>query len=706
LKAELQDRTRLRRFFLFGAAALLAACANRVRTAVPAPDDSLLQRMLVAEDARGAGADGIAPLLQGARSSDTTIRRVAIRGLGRLQRPALDPVITLALRDSLPSVRAEAANALAQCVQGAPAHSQLNADARATLIAALRNERDPQVLGAVAMSLGRLPVEAEGVIETREALVGAAKDAGGAKMDVAFWDAFADASQREKDAARTRRPRAAGPSYADVRRNAWHFERIPAGARDGIMRGLYALARMSSTRELLMQDADISAIVGSAARYTADPHASNIAKLILAPAGAAARGAPRPAQQAPPACAPLEKAARSPDVYAALAAIDALGGGCGEFGVSFADTLRVRANTIALSDTSRTAGSAGWLPAAHALIALSRQRPELSDELLPRFMNFPNPFVREYAARAAAVYNDSALVVLFDDPDGNVRAAAIAGLSRLRQHHYDRAYIAALSSSQYQVVLAATAALAGSKKHEAVPALLDALDRLSAQRRENSRDERIAILNRVTELGSPANGRRIRRYLADFDTTVAAKAAVMLTKWTGKPVVVHPRPLRIRIEPLAETFRERGAQLRITMAPSSGGGTILVNLFTDEAPATIARITRLTRAHYYDGLTFHRIVPGFVIQGGSPGANEQVGDAQFMRDELGMRSHDRGTLGISTRGRDTGDAQFFINLADNPRLDHDYTVFGQVISGMNVVDRILEGDVMARVEVLGGTIPR
>jgi len=140
------------------------------------------------------------------------------------------------------------------------------------------------------------------------------------------------------------------------------------------------------------------------------------------------------------------------------------------------------------------------------------------------------------------------------------------------------------------------------------------------------------------------------------------------------------------------------------MADSSGGGTILVRLFTDETPATIARIVRLARAHYYDGLTFHRIVPGFVIQGGSPGANEQVGDAAFMRDELGMRSHDRGTLGISTRGRDTGDAQFFINLVDNPRLDHDYTVFGEVISGMDVVDRVLEGDVMARVEVIGGTI--
>ena len=139
------------------------------------------------------------------------------------------------------------------------------------------------------------------------------------------------------------------------------------------------------------------------------------------------------------------------------------------------------------------------------------------------------------------------------------------------------------------------------------------------------------------------------------------------------------------------------------MARSAGGGTILVRLFPDEAPATIARVVRLADAHYYDGLTFHRFVPGFVIQGGSPGVNEVVGDAAFMRDELGMRSNDRGTFGISTRGRDTGDAQFFVNLVDNPRLDHDYTVFGEVISGMNVVDKIMEGDVMQRVEVIKGT---
>jgi cyclophilin family peptidyl-prolyl cis-trans isomerase len=83
-----------------------------------------------------------------------------------------------------------------------------------------------------------------------------------------------------------------------------------------------------------------------------------------------------------------------------------------------------------------------------------------------------------------------------------------------------------------------------------------------------------------------------------------------------------------------------------------------------------------------------------VIQGGGPGANEFAGHRDFMRDEIGA-ANTRGTVGLSTRGRNTADAQFFINLVDNRRLDGDYTVFASVLpDDMPLVDRIQEGDVM------------
>ena len=138
------------------------------------------------------------------------------------------------------------------------------------------------------------------------------------------------------------------------------------------------------------------------------------------------------------------------------------------------------------------------------------------------------------------------------------------------------------------------------------------------------------------------------------------------------------------------------ATARLTLR---GGGVVDLRLFADETPFTVARFAALAGRGYYNGLTFHRVVPNFVLQGGSPGANEYAGDGPFMRDELGLRSNARGTFGTSTRGRDTGDAQFFVNLLDNPRLDHDFTVFAEVTSGLDVLDRVLEGDVIERVDV-------
>ena len=130
-----------------------------------------------------------------------------------------------------------------------------------------------------------------------------------------------------------------------------------------------------------------------------------------------------------------------------------------------------------------------------------------------------------------------------------------------------------------------------------------------------------------------------------------------------------------------------------------GGGVIEIELHPFEAPTNVARFARQAREGYFEGLTFHRVVANFVIQGGSPGANEYVGDGPYGRDEIGDRSHLRGTVGISTRGRDTGDAQIFINLVDNVRLDHNYTIIGTVVSGMDIVDAALEGATIQRVTI-------
>jgi cyclophilin family peptidyl-prolyl cis-trans isomerase len=203
-------------------------------------------------------------------------------------------------------------------------------------------------------------------------------------------------------------------------------------------------------------------------------------------------------------------------------------------------------------------------------------------------------------------------------------------------------------------------------------------------------------------VGSATNGGAIASYVTDFDTSVALTAAALATRWSGRAVAAQPRPLAIETPSWAELESLVGARLRVTMEGGEGPGTFEITLDPAEAPLSVARVVRLARRGYFNGLTWHRIAPNFVIQGGSPGANEYAGDGPFMRDELGLRSHVLGTVGISTRGRDTGDAQLFVNLVDNFRLDHDYTIIGRVTSGLDVARHVQEGDRMVRVEVVAG----
>jgi cyclophilin family peptidyl-prolyl cis-trans isomerase len=149
----------------------------------------------------------------------------------------------------------------------------------------------------------------------------------------------------------------------------------------------------------------------------------------------------------------------------------------------------------------------------------------------------------------------------------------------------------------------------------------------------------------------------------------------------------------------ADLDRLSRSVVRVTMAT---GRQFEMRLLTDLAPVASAKFAALVTQGYYNGLTFHRVIPDLLLQGGSPGANEYSGGSRFWRDEVGRTSQTRGTVGLSTRGRDTADSQIYINLVDTPRYDHEYTIFGEVTGGMDVVDTILEGDVMQRVELVAG----
>ena len=258
-------------------------------------------------------------------------------------------------------------------------------------------------------------------------------------------------------------------------------------------------------------------------------------------------------------------------------------------------------------------------------------------------------------------------------------------------HAADAIYVAQLTRSGNQVLRLSALALEGTPgPDEAVPALKAAWQRLVAEGKDNSHDARDAIAKTLTSLGADPRGQTPKRGGAGKTGSDPNRVSSDMKGGQTPHNDLNTDDLRRLAAPRA----------RITIR---GVGSFELALFTAQAPATVLRFARLAESGYYNGLSFHRVVPNFVIQGGSPGANEYVGDATFMRDEVGTWPHVRGAVGISTRGHDTGDAQIFVDLVDNPRLDHDYTVFAQVLNGIEVVDQILEGDVIDRIEILRGS---
>lgn len=131
-------------------------------------------------------------------------------------------------------------------------------------------------------------------------------------------------------------------------------------------------------------------------------------------------------------------------------------------------------------------------------------------------------------------------------------------------------------------------------------------------------------------------------------------------------------------------------------------GDVVIELFDKEAPGTVANFEKLIGEGFYNGLSFHRVIPGFVAQGGCPLGTGAGGPGYTIKDELigNPHKHLRGALSMAHRGPNTGGSQFFIVFEPQPHLDGVHTVFGQVIEGLDVVDAIQQGDIMNSVEVV------
>ncbi|HEY3119565.1 MAG TPA: HEAT repeat domain-containing protein [Vicinamibacteria bacterium] len=376
-----------------------------------------------------------------------------------------------------------------------------------------------------------------------------------------------------------------------------------------------------------------------------------------------------------------------------------------------------------------------------ALRALSALPPDPS--LRPRVMELVGhrePSVRAAALRALARidHEDFGLVLSGLDPDQSlaVRAEIAAALAEAGDPTSLSILQGMLKESDPRVLPAVLEALRKAQGADVLPILREHLAHPDFAVRAAAA-EGLAALKATGESAALAAAYRRSLPDTDVDARLALVAALALQKderarATLKSAAAED-PARVVRERASAALRAMGEEVpppgpepidrphldyRLALAPYEpvGGtavftprvfihtryGKIEIHLNVVEAPLYSAYFQELARRGFYDGLTFHRVVPNFVIQGGDPRADGNGGPGYTLRDEVGEKPYGRGAVGIALSGKDTGGSQFFITHVPTPHLDGGYTIIGQVVSGMDVVDKIRIGDVIEKVEVWTG----
>ena len=648
------------------------------------------------EDARGGA--GFESIDNGLAAEDPQVRAYAVRALGRQEDPDLVDRIEPLLSDGHPRVRQAAWFAASQALYGDPAMARILA-----LGDQAEAESDPAVLGAMATSIGWAGVsEGDGATMQRgvEGLARLAERISGAD-DSGYRGRLGLARGMEAMARSHGANPGVGEALAALANPLLGLGRDGSSVEAARVRRL-ALATVGATggasAEVLIQaaqdpDAEVRrtafgliARLGLGYRETVDEGLSDPSPTVRVQALAAWDRWVRPRSD----CEAAYDRTDDENPGVALTAIDLLRRPCGDVQAQRAFLMEI------VDDTSST-----WHRPAHALMALAGLAPEQARGALESFRTHASPFARAWAARAAAEAADlESLSSLAADDDANVRTAALIGLTSAGATGHGP-FLEALAGDDPQLVMTALGGLSPLDAEHAAGAL-EALQRFAGFARWTDRDVRMAALEFLS--GSPHwSDTDLEPYLADFDPVVATRAARLLedrgiaaSANPGSPGDT-PTPTAARLATLARS------QVVLDMAAEPGKdpvGRVVVALRPDLAATNADRFARLVEAGTLNGLTFHRVVPNFVIQGGSPGANEYAGHGDYTRDEISSEGHWRGMVGLSTRGRDTGDAQIFVNLIDNTRLDFNYTILGEVTEGMDVVDRLAEGAIIrtARLE--------
>ena len=359
------------------------------------------------------------------------------------------------------------------------------------------------------------------------------------------------------------------------------------------------------------------------------------------------------------------------------------------------------------------------------------------DRLLDRFGD-PSPTMRAAAASAlAAIQGAEFLQVLSGvdpDPDWTVRAAVVTALGTLGDAVPDAAWKPYLEDTDRRTWPATMKALGAAKTPESratVERLLrvrltsedvivrataaeilgetkpsDAATVLTAAwqaaRNDVDIDARVAILEALVAVKADTATTVLTEALADRDWAVRLKAKTMLRGLDAASTAEPTRPAPTRLD-----LPEYAALGAPTVSPrayiDTSKGAIEIALAVLDAPITTHNFARLADRGFFNGLRIHRVVPDFVVQDGDPRGDGNGGPGYTIRDELNDLPYLRGTVGMALSGPDTGGSQWFIAHSPQPHLDAKYTIFGHVVAGMDVVDKLTQDDTIVRVRVWDGT---
>jgi cyclophilin family peptidyl-prolyl cis-trans isomerase len=628
-------------------------------------------RIAMAEDDRDAASAQIAVFL---RDADSTIRCRAVVALGRVQDPASIPALVERLDDPDRATRHAAVFALGQIGTSAvvgPLVRAAQSEDRAVVeraLVALGKSRDKAATGRLLMFLRH----------TDPALRASAAHGlsylGDSTAVPGLVEVLADSS-------------------AVVRGQALHaLERI------GDTRGADAALRLARDGDPEVRAFALRAIGRLGAERTADPRLA----VALAPAfresewrlralAARAAGATRTRF----ATADLLHALDDPSTnvreaaVAALGELPPLGAGveervCGALAALASDPLpgiRFRAGA-----------------------SLARRRGAMGLESLAPFLDDADPFVASRVVGALGPLRDEGFHALLrrrtGDRDRAVRASALEALAAYRDARDEALLVRALRDADWVVATVAAEALGQEGSAASIPALERAF---AARRGFDEAETRAAIVATLAKIARPADARVVREAMRDEDERVRRAAAAALATMTGESPATPPaRPRNARDGRDGRVARGAGHAPRLdpefglplglrTARIVTGEGDIVVELFGDDAPATVSNFLELARSGFYDGLRFHRVVPNFVIQGGCPRGDGWGSPGHAIRCEIGEHRYATGAVGMAHAGKDTGGSQFFITHSPQPHLEGRYTLFGRVVEGQDVVDRVTEG---------------